>query len=135
MRLLAALVDVFILGSICAIVVYFTLMVCGLELGELAILPPVPFATFLVLVCGGYFILFTAAGGQTIGKMAAGIKVVSVHRDSPWTARVPLADSVLRAIGYVVSALPAGLGFLPALFGSERRAIHDRLAATRVVKA
>jgi uncharacterized RDD family membrane protein YckC len=135
LRLLAAIVDGVILGAISAVVVYFTLMVCGLQLSELAILPRVPFATFLLLVGGGYFTLFTAAGGQTIGKMTAGIKVVSVHCESPWSARVPLADSVLRAIGYVVSALPAGLGFLPALFGTERRAVHDRLADTRVVKA
>ena len=134
-RLLAAILDAAILGSIAAAVLYFTLKLCGLPLSELAILPPVPFATFLLLLGGGYFVLFTAAGGQTIGKMAAGIKVVSMHGESPWSARVPLADSVLRAVGYLVSVLPAGLGFLPALFGAERRAVHDRLADTRVVKA
>ena len=98
-------------------------------------LPPVPFAAFLLLLGGGYFVLFTAAGGQTIGKMAAGIKVVSVHGENAWSARVPLAASALRAVGYLVSLLPAGLGFLPALVGAERRAVHDRLADTRVVKA
>ena len=134
-RLLAATVDALILGAIGAAVLYFTLKVCGLQFSELRILPPVPFVAFLLLLGGGYFVLFTAAGGQTIGKMAAGIKVVSVHGENPWSARVPLAASVLRAVGYVVSVLPAGLGFLPALFGAERRAVHDRLADTRVVKA
>jgi uncharacterized RDD family membrane protein YckC len=134
-RLLAASVDAGILGSIGAAVLYFTLKVCGLQFSERGILPPVPFTTFLLLLGGGYFVLFTAAGGQTIGKMATGIKVVSVHGESPWSARVPLADSMLRALGYLVSLLPAGLGFLPALFGAERRAVHDRLADTRVVKA
>ncbi len=134
-RLLAAILDAAILGSIGAAVLYFTLKLCGLQFSELAILPPVPFTTFLLLLGGGYFVLFTAAGGQTIGKMATGIKVVSMHGESPWSARVPLADSVLRAVGYLVSLLPAGLGFLPALFGAERRAVHDRLADTRVVKA
>jgi uncharacterized RDD family membrane protein YckC len=134
-RLLAGIVDAVILGSIGAAVLYFTLKVCGLQFSERGILPPVPFTTFLLLLGGGYFVLFTAAGGQTIGKMATGIKVVSVHGESPWSARVPLADSVLRAAGYLVSLLPAGLGFLPALFGAERRAVHDRLADTRVVKA
>jgi uncharacterized RDD family membrane protein YckC len=134
-RLLAAMLDGAILGSIGAAVMYFTLKVCGLQFSELAVLPPVPFATFLLLLGGGYFVLFTAAGGQTIGKMATGIKVVSMQGESPWGARVPLADSILRAVGYLVSVLPAGLGFLPALFGAERRAVHDRLAETRVVKA
>jgi hypothetical protein len=41
----------------------------------------------------------------------------------------------LRAAAYAVSAAPAGLGFLPAVIGRERRALHDRLADTRVVKA
>jgi uncharacterized RDD family membrane protein YckC len=131
-RLLAGLLDVLILGSIGLVVLYLTLKVCGLEFAGAAAIPPLPFASFLLLVAGGYFTLFTAAGGQTIGKMAAGIRVVAMEGDA---ARVPLGHSVLRATAYLVSALPAGLGFLPALLGAERRAIHDRLADTRVVKA
>jgi uncharacterized RDD family membrane protein YckC len=77
---------------------------------------------------------FTAAGGQSLGKMIAGIKVVTMD-DSGSSDRVPLGQAVLRAAGYLVSALPAGLGFLPALVGPERRAVHDRLAHTRVVRA
>ena len=131
-RLLAGLLDVLILGSIGLVVLYLTLKVCGLEFARAAAIPPLPFASFLLLVAGGYFTLFTAAGGQTIGKMAAGIRVVAMEGAA---ARVPLGHSVLRATAYLVSALPAGLGFLPALLGAERRAIHDRLADTRVVKA
>ena len=111
---------------------YLTLKVCGLQLSRIAVIPPVPFAAFLVLIAGGYLTLFTAAGGQTIGKMAAGIKVVSSDAGQ---LRVPLGHSVVRAAAYLVSAAPAGLGFLPALLGADRRAIHDRLAETRVVKA
>jgi uncharacterized RDD family membrane protein YckC len=33
----------------------------------------------------------------------------------------------------VLSLLPAGLGLLPAFFGHDRRALHDRLTGTRVV--
>jgi uncharacterized RDD family membrane protein YckC len=64
--------------------------------------------------------------------MAAGIRVVSVDADR---VRVPLGQSVLRAAAYLASALPAGLGFVPALLGADRRALHDRVADTRVVKA
>jgi uncharacterized RDD family membrane protein YckC len=131
-RLLAAIVDVAILGSIALVVLYLTLKVCGLQFAGAAAIPPFPFGAFLLLVTGGYFTLFTAAGGQTIGKMAAGIRVVAMDGDA---ARVPLGHSVLRATAYLVSALPAGLGFVPALLGADRRAIHDRLADTRVVKA
>lgn len=131
-RLLASLVDALILGSIGVAVLYLTLKVCGLQFAHAAVIPPVPFLAFLLLIAGGYLTLFTAAGGQTIGKMAAGIKVVSTDVDR---LRVPLGQSVLRATAYLASALPAGLGFLPALLGADRRAIHDRLADTRVVKA
>jgi uncharacterized RDD family membrane protein YckC len=84
------------------------------------------------LIAGGYFTLFTAAGGQTIGKMAAGIRVVPMDEDS---ARVPLGQSVLRAVAYAISVLPIGLGLVPALTGADRRTFHDRLADTRVVRA
>ena len=131
-RLAAALVDAVILGSIGLAVLYLTLKICGLPFARIAAIPVVPFGAFILLIASGYLTVFTAAGGQTIGKMASGIKVESMGVDS---LRVPLGHSVLRAAAYLVSALPAGLGFLPALLGEDRRAIHDRLADTRVVKA
>jgi uncharacterized RDD family membrane protein YckC len=131
-RLLAGFIDAFILCAIGSLVLYLTLRICGVPWSGVAIIPAVPFVSFLLLIAGGYFTLFTAAGGQTIGKMAAGIKVVSMDGGH---ARVPLGHAVLRAAAYGLSALPVGLGFLPALVGADRRAFHDRLADTRVVKA
>jgi uncharacterized RDD family membrane protein YckC len=131
-RLLASAVDALILSSIALAVLYLTLKICGLDFSAVAVIPPVPFVGFLLLIAGGYLTLFTVAGGQTIGKMAAGIRVVSTGEER---LRVPLGSSVLRAAAYLASALPAGLGFLPALLDDDRRAIHDRLADTRVVKA
>jgi uncharacterized RDD family membrane protein YckC len=131
-RFVAALLDTAILVAIGSVVLYLTLKVCGLPLARLRVIPPVPFVSFLLLIAGGYFTLFIAAGGQTIGKMAAGIRVVSTDHN---LGRVPLGHAILRAAVYFLSALPAGLGFLPALMGADRRAIHDRLADTRVVKA
>jgi len=97
--------------------------------------PALPFASFLLLIAGGYLTLFTAAGGQTIGKMATGIRVIPADPAARATERVTFGHAAVRAAGYVVSALPAGLGFVPAFVGQERRALHDRLADTRVVKA
>jgi len=131
-RVLATLVDIVILFSIAWVVLYLTLKICGLPFSRLGLIPLAPFLSFLVLIAGGYLTLFTAAGGQTIGKMATGIRVVSMDQD---LVRVPLGRAILRAVAYFVSALPAGLGFLPALVGADRRGIHDRLADTRVVKA
>lgn len=134
LRLLAAIVDLVVIGTIDAAVLHFTLKLCGLEYREIAVMPIAPFAAFLLLLNGGYFAAFTAAGGQSIGKMIARVKVIPADLDS-WTDRVPLGQAVLRSAAYLVSALPAGLGFLPALVGADKRAVHDRLAHTRVVKA
>ena len=133
-RLLAAFLDALLLGGISAAVLHFTLKICRLEYSEIAALPLAPFLSFLLILYCGYVTAFTAAGGQSIGKMAAHIRVVPSDPNA-WSGRVPLGQSALRAVAYVVSALPAGLGFVPALIGSEKRALHDRLAHTRVVKA
>jgi uncharacterized RDD family membrane protein YckC len=95
----------------------------------------VPLGTFLLLLAGGYIISFTVAGGQTIGKMATGVRVVPIAERDPGTARVTLGSAVLRAVGCLVSILTGGLGYVPALVSHDHRALHDRLADTRVVRA
>ena len=79
---------------------------------------------------GGYLVAFTA-GGQTLGKMAAGIRVVSPMP----TGSLDLGRAFLRTLMWVVLAVPAGLGFLTALFSRDHRGLHDRFAGTRVVRA
>jgi uncharacterized RDD family membrane protein YckC len=132
-RLLAAAIDALILGSLTFVVVHFTLQLTRLEFADLDLLPKVPLLTFLLLLNGGYLVAFTAAGGQTIGKMATGIRVVPAEPGGRATERVPLRQAVLRVAGCALSLLPAGLGYLPALVGQDRRALHDRLADTRVI--
>ena len=115
-----------------------TLRVLELPPSELRAPADSPLAVFLLLLNGGYLAAFTAAGGQTIGKMIAGIRVVAERLDrrrSIAQAAVTLGAAVLRASAYLVSLLPAGLGFAAILLDTEGRALHDRLADTRVVKA
>ena len=126
-RVLAAGVDLALLGAIDATVLYFTLRVCELDLTELAALPPVPMAAFFAILNGGYLVLFTGVFGQTLGKMLLGIEVVSAD-----LTPIDLGRACYRAIVSLLSLLTAGLGFLPALVG-EGRSLHDRLARTRVV--
>jgi uncharacterized RDD family membrane protein YckC len=134
-RLTGGVVDLLLLGTIDLMVLYFTLRICDLTLAQSLTLPLAPFFAFLVMLNGGYLSAFVAANGQTIGKMAAGTRVVSADSAARVRERVTFEQAVLRAAASVVSALPLGLGFVPALFGGERRALHDRLADTRVVKA
>ncbi len=127
-RLAAAAVDHLLLFAIDLSVIYFTLRMAGLPMAEWAALPPLPLGAFLVLVKLSYFFAFTALGGQTIGKMAARIRVVTTE-DAP----VDGACAVKRTLAGAVSAAVLGLGYLPALVGSERRAFHDHVTHTRVI--
>lgn len=126
-RVAAAAIDHLILFSIDLVVVYFTLRMAALDMGNWALLPQVPLATFLVVIKLAYFCAFTAIGGQTIGKMAARIRVVTEA-----DGELEGSHAVRRTAAGAVSALTLGLGFLPGLVG-QRRALHDRLAGTRVV--
>jgi uncharacterized RDD family membrane protein YckC len=126
-RLGAAVIDHLILFAIDAAVVYFTLRMAALPPSDWHVLPAAPLFGFLVLLKFAYFCAFTAVGGQTIGKMALGIRVVTDDNLAVGGAR-----AVRRTIAGV-AACALGLGFVPALFGPERRAFHDRIARTRVV--
>lgn len=134
-RLAAGLIDVAVVGSIDALVVYLTLRLCQLAINEWAVLPLVPLAAFLLLLGGGYFVLFTAAGGQTIGKMAARIRVVAASPDESGHLRVSFSSALMRAVAALGSLAALGAGFLPVFFRADRRAFHDRVADTRVVSA
>ena len=134
-RLAGGLIDFVLLSGIDFLVVYFTLKICDLPPGQVLTLPLAPLLSFLVLLNGGYLSTFVAAGGQTIGKMAAGTRVIPADPAAPTSEGVTFGQAVVRTAGYLVSVLPAGLGFLPVFVGQERRALHDRLADTRVVKA
>ena len=133
-RVVGGLVDFAILAGVDLVVVYFTLRICDMTFAQTLALPLAPLVSFLALLNGGYLSTFVAAGGQTIGKMAVGTRVVPADPAAPASERVSFGQAVVRAAAYLVSLLPAGLGFVPALVGRERRALHDRLADTRVVR-
>jgi uncharacterized RDD family membrane protein YckC len=131
----AAAIDLLLIGFIDAAVIYFTLRLAGLDWDGLLVLPFAPLAAFLLLLNGGYFVMFTAVTGQTIGKMATSIRVVAMTSPDAAPERVTFGRAVLRTAGYFASLLPAGLGFIPAFVGPrDHRALHDRLAHTRVVR-
>ena len=128
-RFAAVVTDTLILAAIDVLVVYFTLQICGIGFQDLRILPRAPLLAFLLVQNGGYLVAFTA-GGQTLGKMAAGIKVVSFDP----RASLDVGRAFVRELLWLVLAAPAGLGLLTVL-GPGHRGIHDRFAGTRVVRA
>jgi uncharacterized RDD family membrane protein YckC len=128
-RILAALLDVALLAALDAAILYLTLRLLGLATAQVFELALLPLIAFFLLLNGGYFIAFTAVGGQSIGKMALGIKVISQEESG-----VPIGRATLRTLAYFVSALPLGAGFLSGVVSADRLAFHDRLAHTRVVR-
>jgi uncharacterized RDD family membrane protein YckC len=129
-RLGAFVLDALVLLAVDTAVVYLTLQISGVALGEFTLVPKGPLVGFLVVQNVGYLVAFTLTG-QTLGKMAAGIKVVSANPDDV----MDLGRALKRTVAWLVLAMPVGLGFLTVLLSRERRGLHDLFAGTRVVRA
>lgn len=91
---------------------------------------PIPFAGTWLIFAFVYSVFFVGTCGQTLGKMAMRVRVIGADR-----FQVGYVKATRRALLYTLTALPAGVGLLPALNDPEHRAMHDRLSGTRVVKA
>jgi uncharacterized RDD family membrane protein YckC len=130
-RVAAAAIDALLLAGVAAGVVSMTLRWVDLDWTQWTDLPFTPLAVFGALITVGYLFMFTAAGGQTAGKMLMDIRVVDAGHAR---ARVTLRQALSRSLLTIPSVLAFGAGFLPALTG-EHLALHDRLTRTRVVRA
>lgn len=75
-----------------------------------------------------YFTLF-GARGATPGKRLFKLRIVGADGAPPSRAR-----AFLRWLASCISACPAGIGYLIAAAHSEKAALHDRLASTRVLR-
>lgn len=131
-RLAALAIDAALLLGIAGVIVYLTLQLTGLTVGDYQLLPVAPMAAMFGLLAVGYLVLFTAAGGQTLGKMVMHIRVVSSPSDSPTGEMLTMSQAAVRSLVALPSVLALGVGLVPVLFGAGA-AVHDRLAHTRVV--
>ena len=130
-RLTAGVIDTLLLVALDVVVLYLTLRVTGLQntMDDIRVLPVIPFAGFLALLAFGYVAAFTVAGGQTIGKMVLSLRVIG-DDGRP----IDAAGGMLRAVGCMLVPLTFGLSYVPALVTADHRALHDRIAGTRVVR-
>ena len=128
---LAGLVERLAASVIDAILVMILLMLLSSLLlagGAHAAMPILQAVTFAAPVAY-YWYFWTRRDGQTPGKFALGIRVVKAD-GSP----INDVDAVIRAIGYQVSAMLFGLGFIWAIFDRKNQTWHDKLARTYVVR-
>lgn len=97
----------------------------------LMVLLPIMLVYPLILIAGiGYQVYFWTTTGQTIGKKAMGIKVVSAETGELLT----YGEAAIRYVGYIVSALPIYLGFLWIIWDPQHDGWHDKIAKTKVIK-
>lgn len=127
-RLQAGSIDAAILGGLYAAVVYFASRAAHTSVEALA--PAWPWLVgYLAFLGLAYTAWFTGMRGQTPGKMVLGLHVVTHCGERPgW------GSAALRATAGALGIGLAGLGMLPLFFDPARRALHDRLLRTRVVK-
>jgi uncharacterized RDD family membrane protein YckC len=84
-----------------------------------------------VLVGGTNFVLLPLFSGRTLGKLITGLRIVRTdgHQASPF--RIALRQS----LGYAVTVLTLGTGFLLSALNRSGRTLHDLLFGTVVVYA
>jgi uncharacterized RDD family membrane protein YckC len=73
----------------------------------------------------GFWLLWMA----TPGKMLMDIEIV----DAKTGTKAGFGQLVLRYLGYIVSGLPLGLGFLWIVIDKRKQGWHDKLSSTRVI--
>lgn len=84
-----------------------------------------------VLVGATNFVLLPMFSGQSIGKMLAGIKIVRIDGRQAGPVKILLR----QLLGYAITLLTGGLGFLLSLFNRSGRTLHDYLFGTVVIYA
>ena len=133
-RFLAKLIDGVILGVVqVAISVVFVLYIIGsvAKQGPAgAIAGYVGLQVASLLLNAIYAIVFVGRFGATPGKMALRLKIVR-----PDGSRVSYGRALGRWLAEMLSAILLLIGYLIAAFDDEKRALHDRICDTRVIRS
>jgi uncharacterized RDD family membrane protein YckC len=141
-RAVAALCDLLLLFALTAAVTLTVALVLHISMPSLrelgadlliaGILDRNPMAVgalgLFIGITGLYQLYFAGMAGQTLGMRLCGLRLISGRGEPPGAGR-----GLLRFAALAVSVLPAGLGWLWALFDREHRALHDHLAGTYVI--
>ena len=128
-RALAALIDFVVFFVVYSSFKLIGARVAGADLETSESLKPL--ASFFTLVfAGAYTSVLHCLGGQTIGKMIVGVRVVAGEDGPP-----PFGAALLRFVAYFASAGTFTLGFVMAGLRGDKRALHDLIAGTRVERS
>lgn len=75
------------------------------------------------------FVIFPMFSGQSIGKMLTGIRIVQKDGNPPTFLQLLLRHT----IGYLLTALTLGLGFLFSALNQKGRSLQDLIGGTVVI--
>jgi uncharacterized RDD family membrane protein YckC len=153
-RFLGYFIDALIVGAF-TIPAYIALMAgdtkvepCRIEDGEAEIFSDLPdnglcetptsgtWAMFGILLAAGfvasivYFGYMEGKRGQTLGKMAAGVKVVDINTGQP----IGVGRAVGRWFARILSGIPCYLGYLWMLWDDQSQTWHDKLTSAVVIR-
>jgi uncharacterized RDD family membrane protein YckC len=76
-----------------------------------------------------YYVYFISQKGATLGKMLMGVKVVTVSGGP-----ISVGRAFGRYFAQILSGLILGIGFIMAAFDDQKRALHDHICNTRVIR-
>ncbi|MGI9584774.1 MAG: RDD family protein [Acidimicrobiia bacterium] len=130
-RMFAYIVDMLIVTGLLALAGWIALLLDNLieRLGiELRIDMSTIYVFMIPFIIVLYYVMFWSLTGRTIGKWFMGLKVVGLNGRPPTIGR-----SILRIIGYGLSAVVFWLGYLWVIIDDERQGWHDHMARTWVV--
>lgn len=88
-------------------------------------------AGWIVMILLGLtnFVIFPMFAGQSLGKMLTGLRIVKSDGGIP-----NFKNLLMRhLVGYPVTVLTGGLGFLFSVFNPKGRSLHDYIAGTEVI--
>lgn len=105
--------------------VYFSLYIDKFSL--MSFMTALWFTTLFINII--YFSYFHGTSGQTPGKMIMDLKVVQLSGE-----KMTLGLGFLRWVGYIISALFWGLGFIWIVFDRRKQGWHDKIAKTVVIR-
>ncbi len=82
-----------------------------------------------IIIGAGYHIgMWVKNDGMTFGKKIMGIKVIQTNGQA-----IDIKTGVIRYIGYIVSGMVLGIGFIWVAFDKNKQGWHDKIANTFVI--
>lgn len=127
-RAVASLIDWLFLAAVMGLVRALVAYWVELSDGSPAVASAVTTA-FSLYFWAAYYVVLHGATGQTLGKMAVGVRVVSLDG-----GEISYGIAFVRWVGYLLSTLTLLLGYLMAGIRADKRTLHDLVAGTRVVR-